>query len=633
MNLSSITYLFAGFSFLCIALIVRSPFIKRLRFANFISLHRIRNIARPYKVLVQVICYSLSLFLIGKAIWMTIEINRDILWTLAGLGGVLIMVRLFAVTFGDISFFGFELELDQAQMKHIRLLRSPLIMGGAILILLFGVVPFMTDCLMLMEVEKKQLSQHVQEVKAANKDKFKEWYIPRNLLAETKDEIPGQAISEVSFFRNLTGQAGLRYIILGKAGIGKTTFLRQLSLQVCEINSKQVILSYNAGALASAHKIEKYINKTLFGARSWYSMPLTRKVMKNAVILVDGFDEVEFMKRKEFAKQLQMLAHEYPDAAILLTTRPGALETIPSYTKLILEEFSNEQYEIFIKRSRMKGLKKRLDKTLSKGALDMQFVRLLDEKSTLPKELNEEVIEKLFAKFLEKYKFNIIIGGHYAFMSTFRDMEILEELFVDVLTGGIKNESALIRAGRKSICEQFLLQRILRNYHVSEKDPAIAKEALELLTQIAEIEYKKNSSLTKFDFDKGMFRRNFHEDVFANFALQSELIVEKPKKNKSSYEFDNITIDFYFISKVLFKAIQKDPSKTEKILVRFEYYKGTEILPFLIAQFDRAEDIVGSYLTSLIGNVGTEMEIGRHLEQQFPEILLYIDAARQISNT
>jgi hypothetical protein len=581
----------------------------------------------------EVVCYSLALLLIVKAVSINIEIDRNIFWTLAVLGGVLILVRIFAVTFGNISVIGFELIVDQAKLRQISLLRSPLIVGGTVLILLFGVVPFLTDRRMLMGVEKEQLLQHVQRVKEANKEREREEYITRTLLAETKGETDSQRFLEESFFHNLTEQANQHYIISGKAGIGKTWFLRQLSIRVREIEATQFILDYNAGKLAQAirktEKVEDFINKELFGPGSWYSMPLTRKIMKNSVILVDGFDEVEIAKQPIVAKQLQKLAGEYPDAAIVVTTRPGALGSIPAFMKLSLEEFSITQYKKSIKPIRMKKLKKQLDMELNKGAsLDLHFLTLLGyEKSTIPKELSEKEIETHFTKFLENYKFDTPIGGHYVFMSTFRDMAIIEELFVAVLTGGIINEAALKGAGRKSICEQFLLQRIIRNCRASEKNPLIAKKAIELLTEIADDTYWSEKGMekgiTKFYFDEKLFSNKFQNITLGNFLMESELILEDKIDKKCYYVFDNITIDSYFISTVLFKKIQTDPSQTKEILA--VYKDRPEIVSFFIAQFDRAEEILGSYLTLLVGNVNTEIKIGRHLEERFPELLMYLD--------
>ena len=626
-------YLFGGFIFLFIALISREQFIKRLRFFVFIDIQSISHSTRIYGVFLEVVCYSLALLLIVKAVSINIEIDRNIFWTLAVLGGVLILVRIFAVTFGNISVIGFELIVDQAKLRQISLLRSPLIVGGTVLILLFGVVPFLTDRRMLMGVEKEQLLQHVQRVKEANKEREREEYITRTLLAETKGETDSQRFLEESFFHNLTEQANQHYIISGKAGIGKTWFLRQLSIRVREIEATQFILDYNAGKLAQAirktEKVEDFINKELFGPGSWYSMPLTRKIMKNSVILVDGFDEVEIAKQPIVAKQLQKLAGEYPDAAIVVTTRPGALGSIPAFMKLSLEEFSITQYKKSIKPIRMKKLKKQLDMELNKGAsLDLHFLTLLGyEKSTIPKELSEKEIETHFTKFLENYKFDTPIGGHYVFMSTFRDMAIIEELFVAVLTGGIINEAALKGAGRKSICEQFLLQRIIRNCRASEKNPLIAKKAIELLTEIADDTYWSEKGMekgiTKFYFDEKLFSNKFQNITLGNFLMESELILEDKIDKKCYYVFDNITIDSYFISTVLFKKIQTDPSQTKEILA--VYKDRPEIVSFFIAQFDRAEEILGSYLTLLVGNVNTEIKIGRHLEERFPELLMYLD--------
>jgi len=128
-----------------------------------------------------------------------------------------------------------------------------------------------------------------------------------------------------------------RVVVRGEAGSGKTTLLRWLAIQAARRSFGENLRSWNRCVpffvplreyaerpFPSSQQFVAAVAPNVAAAMptGWAHQVLSTK----ALLLIDGIDEIPTARRAELAEWLRGLVEEYPNAAIITSSRPAALE-------------------------------------------------------------------------------------------------------------------------------------------------------------------------------------------------------------------------------------------------------------------------------------------------------------------
>ncbi|MBD1825847.1 NACHT domain-containing NTPase [Cyanobacteria bacterium FACHB-DQ100] len=182
-----------------------------------------------------------------------------------------------------------------------------------------------------------ELSELLQTVSAENVERF-------SLGAVKGKPIPGlKAVEQYS-----------KLMILGKPGAGKTTFLKHLAIQCIggRFQPQQVPIFITLKEFAEIEErpdLLKYI-----GLYLECDEPETiRELLDrgNALILLDGLDEVRETDVSHVLRQIQRLSERYHRNQFVVTCRIAAREyTFEQFTEIEVADFDNEQIAYFTNR-------------------------------------------------------------------------------------------------------------------------------------------------------------------------------------------------------------------------------------------------------------------------------------------
>ena len=145
--------------------------------------------------------------------------------------------------------------------------------------------------------------------------------------------------SAVQRVEKMLGYGSQRVLISGEAGSGKTTLLRWLSVMAARKELSGGLQSWNdlipiylplrRFARIALPRPEQYLNpvlQNLAGAmpREWMHRLLQSE---RALLLLDGLDELPAPKREEFRVWFEDLLRDFPQTAVVVTSRPAAVAT------------------------------------------------------------------------------------------------------------------------------------------------------------------------------------------------------------------------------------------------------------------------------------------------------------------
>ncbi|CAH0242684.1 NACHT domain-containing protein [Chryseobacterium sp. Bi04] len=109
--------------------------------------------------------------------------------------------------------------------------------------------------------------------------------------------------------------------IIGSAGSGKTTLLKHIALQTFEREELFPIIielrNYNSSSLSFEDFVAQQISKVNF--------ELIKKLFKssNFIFLLDGYDEIDYMKGNNFINQIDSFVTNYSSNYFVISSRPG----------------------------------------------------------------------------------------------------------------------------------------------------------------------------------------------------------------------------------------------------------------------------------------------------------------------
>ena len=172
------------------------------------------------------------------------------------------------------------------------------------------------------------------------------YYILRcvKLYTETPNEMEqttiGNTIVEV-----IEQTDSLRMVLLGGAGLGKTTELQQVAWEISKRKKFPIFLSLN-NYTSRETNIEKYINPR------WNEIP-----PQQLVILMDGFDEIEPGSTMQAVRDIQSFAEQNPSIKIIVSSRTNFYNktsgeeegsTLRDFSPYLLESLTQEDYKKYI---------------------------------------------------------------------------------------------------------------------------------------------------------------------------------------------------------------------------------------------------------------------------------------------
>lgn len=554
MDWENITLATVGFGLYCLALILKSTSLRHLRFARIVDLAQIHRVPRRYRVWMQYGSLALSLILMGAALWQTINTDRSSFQLLANLAAMLIGVRLLGFFFTRVSLIVLEIETDPAsKLSFTHLRRSPFILGGLALLIVGLVVPLTLDSLLQARFDTYRQEEWQALAAKAKDEGFEQNYIPRSL------KMKGRAQYENEFFSRVL-LPGHRVVIQGRAGVGKSWFLMQLRFWFHEKHPGMAVILLNAEDLQPGEDLPGHISRSVFGGFAWGARPFTQRILAETLLLIDGLDEVHSLNRDEVIGAITQLAQDQTLAhnTLVVTTRPTNLQ------QLLRTGFEVAELPALTASESVRALRspKRIAKLTGKLHEQLAHDHALDERALrqfytgqVPDwmHISPEQTERLYWAFIDSFGFSARTPDssgekvRMPFLGTYRDLDIVEELFLKTLTAKPVPPARTHAQMRTDLIEQFVRRRIELNYHAVPNDATFPQRVIDALTLECSDYLRETPHATTFRFDRSRFERVFDRTTLDKVVLESELLIEKPEGER--LVFDNPALDEYFLAR------------------------------------------------------------------------------------
>ncbi|PSB21943.1 NACHT domain-containing protein [Phormidesmis priestleyi ULC007] len=146
-----------------------------------------------------------------------------------------------------------------------------------------------------------------------------------------------------------------KLIVLGRPGVGKTTFLKYLALQ-CSLGEFQVqrvpmfISIKDFAEMPKRSGLLDYINQQIVGYGN-SSLRVADSLLQNGrmLILLDGLDEVKGQDSKWVVQEVQRFSMQYPLNQFVMTCRIATHEyTFEKFTEVEVADFNQSQVSAFV---------------------------------------------------------------------------------------------------------------------------------------------------------------------------------------------------------------------------------------------------------------------------------------------
>jgi hypothetical protein len=530
--------------------------LRHLRFARIVDLAQIHRVPRRYRVWMQDGSLALSIILMGAALWQTINTDRSAFQLLTNLAAMLVAVRLLGFFFTRVSLIVLEIETDPASklsLTHLR--RSPFILGGLALLIVGVVVPPALDGILQARFDSYRQAEWQALQANAKLEGFEQNYIPRSL------KMKGRAQNEDEFFSRVLLR-GHRVVIQGRAGVGKTWFLMQVRFWFHKKHPGTAVIFLNAKDLQPkdmqpGEDLVGQVSRTVFGGLAWGARPITRRILEQALILIDGLDEVHSLNRDEVIDAITQLAQDkaFAHNILVVTTRPTNLQKLRQ-TGFEVAELpaltANESLSALRKPDRIAKLTGKLreqvghDHPLEERALRQFYTGPVPDWT----HIRPEQTERLYRAFIESFGFSARTPDpssgkvRMPFLSTYRDFDIVEELFLKTLSAKPGLAPRTRAQMRTELIEQFIRRRIERNYHAAPLDATFPQRVIDALTKTCSDYFREIPHATMFRLDPSS---NFEGTTLDKVVLESELLIEEPESGR--LVFDNPALDEYFLAR------------------------------------------------------------------------------------
>ena len=167
---------------------------------------------------------------------------------------------------------------------------------------------------------------------------------------------------------------GKKYVVTGLAGCGKSMFMRYATLKTFE-SSRNLPLFFELRKLngASSDSLVKNIYDETTPDGGGVTFAQFKLALRSGLfaLILDGFDEVEYDKRREISSQIKNLTLDYSNCPIIISSRPDT-DVFTSWSEFKIydvEKFDKRQtvalienanYDAGVKRRFLKALNERL---------------------------------------------------------------------------------------------------------------------------------------------------------------------------------------------------------------------------------------------------------------------------------
>jgi predicted NACHT family NTPase len=370
-------------------------------------------------------------------------------------------------------------------------------------------------------------------------------WIGNELLQETNFERFG--LSQITEERVPALKAVEKYsklMILGKAGSGKTTFLKYLAIQCingefqscmvpifvnlkdfAEVDDQQELLEYiiQASSLSLESEEKANIKQLLISGRM--------------LILLDGLDEVKEEYTSRVFKEIREFSNRFQDNYFVITSRIAAVEyTFEQFTEVEVADFDDQQIALF-------ALNWFKNKDLTKVE---KFLQKLQQNQRIKELANNPLLLTLLCLVFEEIAdFPVNRSELYK-----EAVDILLKKW-DAMRGIERDKYKNFSPQRK----KDLLSQIAWNTFVAGeyffKQKFVEKQITDYIRSLADV----NIDLEALQLDS--------EAILKSIEVQHSLLVERAK---GIYSFSHITFHEYFVAQ---KVVSSSFTQTEEVFQNF----------------------------------------------------------------
>lgn len=280
-----------------------------------------------------------------------------------------------------------------------------------------------------------------------------------DIYVQTRLKLRKRVVSDDTFIASLSGKDSI--IVSGNAGSGKSMFMRHLFLKLCNEKGSQIPLFFELRDINASEKknLQEFLYYNLIGSNATITEQQFLDSLKAGVfcLVLDGFDEINHVDRKEMERQIIRLRDQCPDLQIIVSSRPDAdrrLESWQAFEVVYVEPMDEQQaaelierleYDGKVKDKFLKEAKDRLFKThktfLSNPLLCIMMLVTFDQTGHIPTKRHvffEKAFDALFSMhdtakegvYKRKTYSNLSVDEFRNCMSAFCIVTYLKEQFV-----------------------------------------------------------------------------------------------------------------------------------------------------------------------------------------------------------
>lgn len=356
--------------------------------------------------------------------------------------------------------------------------------------------------------------------------------------------------SETEFFssKEMEPGSGRRILIEGRGGVGKSWFIDKLRFDYRDRYPHNVTVFFDAKDLAVHDDVLERISRDAFGGLAWGGLPVARRILAQALILIDGLDEAKDWEDASNAVRRFVQDADLARDTVIVTSRPIDYP-LSSFMQVRLNPLAKRESlaELNNRASKLKDLSAKPDQ---QPPADLLFFHA-DPVQNWP-HLSPEQIGQLYQDFVRKFFSAEFadrgIGQVMAFLSTYRDIDIVDQLFRETMTGALKPVPQSIDEMRQTLIKHFVRLRVVKNYrsHYGPSDEKFAQRVIDMLTIDCSEYLREEPQTTTFAFERAPLGREiFDGTTFDKVLLGSELLSEDITQGR--FVFANPELDRYFI--------------------------------------------------------------------------------------
>jgi predicted NACHT family NTPase len=388
-----------------------------------------------------------------------------------------------------------------------------------------------------------QLNDIYADVNILEKITGQRW-IGNELLQETNfEDFERFGLSRITEERVAALKAVEKYsklMILGKAGSGKTTFLKYLAIQCIngEFQSYMVPIFVNLKDFAEVDDqqelLEYIIQASSLSLESQEKANIKQLLISGRMlILLDGLDEIKEEYTSRVFKEIRDFSDLFQDNSFVITSRIAAVEyTFEQFTEVEVADFDDKQIALF-------ALNWFQNKDLTKLE---KFLQKLQQNQRIKELANSPLLLTLLCLVFEEIAdFPVNRSELYK-----EAVDILLKKW-DAMRGIERDKYKKLSPQRK----KDLLSQIAWNTFVAGEyffpSKVVEQQIIDYIRNLPDI----NTDLEALQFDS--------EAILKSIEVQHSLLVERAK---GIYSFSHITFHEYFVAQ---KVVSSSFTQTEEV--------------------------------------------------------------------